>query len=408
MTKLHLLGCGLVAVLFVSSCQGFVGGNGQSLETAAEVQLEVAWQIPMESPGQGLNALFSGDYMYFVNVPKMSLVTIDLRSHEIVNNIAVESLGTEPVRCGDTIYCPNSTSDNNPPVIRMFNLDGSLKGLIAIDKAYTGWAFDFYVNDNYLYWDAFDGKDQSFVCLDTKTIAATGEGKYTATVETLYPTSKGYEVLATPAFIGGKIYLPVNPKDSYEGSGDKTRLLVFDEASGALEEESDLDGFFPLGTGITTHVSGTTALIDNVKIDLSTKKILSRGVLADGLFAPATIIGNDYYASSMAHGGTDFVSLWKLDLSSLEVKWHYQHRYSLGSQPQVANGIVFVTGPDVTMLFDADTGKLLAKDSNLKGHPIQQANSTLYNGLMIFHDGYHITAIKTNWRKNWLGQAEKF
>jgi hypothetical protein len=397
----------MAAVFLLSSCQGLIGGD-QSLDAAREVQLEIAWQLPMESPGEGLNALFDDGKMYFVNCPKNSLVTIDLATHTVLNEVQVGSLGTEPVRCGDTVYAPNITLDDNPPVIHMFNLDGSLKGHIAIEKAYTGWDIDYYAHGRWLYWGTFDGKIDSFVRLDTETIKSSGGGMYTATVETLYPASKGYKVLASPAFIGGKIYLPVNPKDSYEGSGDKTRLLVFDEANGALEEESDLDGWIPLPSHSRLLKMSNLALIYNAKVDLVTKEIQATGVKLCSNFAPATVVGNDYYASSMAHGGTDFVSLWKLDLSSLEVKWHYQHRYSLGSQPQVANGIVFVTGPDVTMLFDADTGKLLAKDSSLKGHPIQHENSTLYNGLMIFHDGYHITAIKTNWRKNWLGQAEKF
>ncbi len=391
---------GIVLTAFIClSCCFYKPAGYITAVDAPEIDVDVAWQIPDDSGG--LNSLFDGKYMYYVSSSEKEILIIDLENEEVINTLNITS-STNPVRNGEYIYFTNKYHIDGNPILYFTDAEGSFIGEIPLAPEYNGWYFDLFSHGNFIYWRPFvDGK-QSFVRLDTSTINHVSGNEYTADVQVLYGPVKDF-MGAYPTFYGGKVYKSV---DDYHYK-KPTRVLIFDEESGSLDNELVLSESVGANNSVEVFISGNIGLVHDARVDMRTGDVLERNIRVSTHFAPYTFVDNYGYSSSSSHGGTEFTSLWKLNMETLEVEWYYQHDYSLGSQPQVANGIVYVTAPDMILLVDADNGNILAKDTDLKGHPVQQSNSYLYKGQMIFHDGYNITAIKTNWKKTSSGGVEK-
>ena len=399
----QLTAVGVILLLLLSTSCCLLEPGFNKTDFAPEVEIEVVWQIPMESQGQGCNSLFVGNKMYFPFVPGDSVKTINLDSASVEYSAENLDIATNPVISGDRIFIAKWSFIDKISAIYMLDLDGRQVGRINLDESNYGIDFILFSNNHFLYWTSLVSGSSSFVRLDTSTIQSIGGDEYTADVQVLCPPENNYACGANPSFYDGKVYLPVNHLEAYENGPYNSHILVYDEETGSLQQDLELDRWIPCSVmGNILIKSKDKAVIYRSLIDLQTGKFIEQ-IRAASSFAPLTEVEGYYYGSSSEHGGTDYTSLWKLNMETLEVEWYYQHEYSLGTQPQVVDGIVYVTAPDMILLFDADTGKILAKDTDLKGHPIQHANSYLYGDLMIFHDGYNITAIRTNWKKTLFG-----
>jgi hypothetical protein len=232
----------IASLLLLPSCPSPVGN--QDIKSAQEICLETVWTIPFRSPGQGINALFIGNRAYFLYVPDWQMCIIDLDSGTVIRTIQLSSFGSPPALCNDHIFIPTYISEEEPK-LSMFDLEGNLLGEMVLPRAQEVGCSSLRSVGTCLYWQSFsdiEGDDaKALYRLDARTIILDGSGAFTASIRELCPCSKGFENFTSPSDYEGMIYISAVPVEPDHTIDYYTRLFIFDEATGVLISENDLD-----------------------------------------------------------------------------------------------------------------------------------------------------------------------
>jgi hypothetical protein len=402
----------LLIIISCTSCP-------MNLELSPRVSLEKSWSVPL--PVSGLNhAIMDRDILY---VPLVwGLAAIDLKTGNLLwKTDGITETVSNPVRLGDELFYLERNPMGIPFTeykqrIARFGIDGSFKGYINIGSGkYIARFSSLAAKGEYLYWGTGGYVDTNeypgFVRLHIPSLIDNG-GSWTGQPETLY--ENGTETSPVPLFDNEYIFIYAQNRD-WTGS----RLVKINESTGLVVGDYAMPGFIGGNHYKALDLYGDNIIMNGVWGFFSLSKdgkVLGRWdhkkeETYDAMCTSHTpTLSGKYLVFTSINDGTLFPNLPNIacfNIETMRPQWGHVYPDSLGSTPQAANGICYVTTMNETLLFNLETGALLGKDENVKGCSWQNNASFTYNDLMVYTDDAGISAFKMNYKAGFFGNLEK-